>query len=189
MLSESATASIHVINSGKAGVSRMWKRLTYSYLRYRESRRAPRRRWHLNWSLKPELQLASWSMHGGAPGRRHHMSKGMEVSPWWCFLVDLCLRVSGLRLDGDGGLQRHVLFILSSQNACRTAHLILNSAHSPDIAPVVGKGPLSHSPFLPTFPTFWELLLKSLEALKTSQFNGPLHCECLRDRRVEADTS
>lgn len=30
--------------------------------------------------LKPELQLASWSMHGGAPDRRHYVGKGTEVS-------------------------------------------------------------------------------------------------------------
>ena len=34
--------------------------------------------------LKPKLQFASWSVHGGASGRRHHMGKGVEGSPWRC---------------------------------------------------------------------------------------------------------
>ena len=28
--------------------------------------------------LKPKLQLASWSVQGGASGRRHHVGKGVE---------------------------------------------------------------------------------------------------------------
>lgn len=47
--------------------------------------------------LKPELQLASWNMDSGAPGRRYHVSKGMEASPWHHLWGDLHPKVSDPR--------------------------------------------------------------------------------------------
>ena len=99
--------------------------------------------------LKPKLQFASWSVHGGASGRRHHVGKGVEGSPSRC---------------PWGPTSRSQLFqagleILASYGVCILLSASGVPAEGPAHPPLTPspqsllRGPLCHIPLLPTFPT------------------------------------